>query len=130
MQMEVVYLVKFQHVNKVYSDKLTLFYLYRMMHIVVRNGVHGIEVVFCIEVCVKAIHDHDHLISLRSRSLGINNVYAIKTSGDVLLKRSDMAMIWVYSESLGIKFIDEFASRINSLKYPIHLGLVDTVSVY
>src|SRR3712207_5181988 len=85
--MEVVYLIKLQHVNKVYSDKLTLFYLYRMMHIVVRNGVHGIEVVFCIEVCVKAIHDHNHLISLRSRSLGINNVYAIKTSGDVLLDR-------------------------------------------
>src|SRR5262245_35834257 len=54
MQMKVVYRIKFQHINKINSDKLSRLYLYRMMHIVVWDSVHRVEVIFSIKVCVKA----------------------------------------------------------------------------
>src|SRR3712207_390152 len=128
--MEVVYLVKFQHVNKVYSDELAFFYLYRMMHIVVRNSIHCIEVIFSIKVRIKAVHYHDHFVSCRPRGLGIDYVYTIQTMRNVLLKRSYMAVIWVHSKSLSVKFVSDSPLRINDFKHPIHLCLVDTVRMY
>jgi hypothetical protein len=48
----------------------------------------------------------------------------------VLLKGGDMAVIWIYSKSLSVKFISEFSFGIDSFKYPIHLGLVDSMCMY
>src|SRR5437588_8307160 len=49
---------------------------------------------------------------------------------DVAFNWLDMAMVRIYAKMFSIKLVDKLAPRIDRFKYPVHFGLVDTMSVY
>ena len=98
----------------------------RVLGIVMRHRVDGVDLVLAIEVGVEAVHHHDELLPLpvlgraeearagnvgllgMTRRIGIDDEGAVHALVDVPLQRQGVAVIEVAAEREGVELVGEF----------------------
>src|SRR5215207_7368793 len=129
VRVEAVYEVELQYVDHVGADQLPLFYLYGVFLVVEGDRVYTVDLVLAVEVGVKAIHDHDHLVGRFAPLLRIDDERPVEPLLDVLSQRRGVAMIKVHPERLGVEFVGELLTWAHEFEDPIHIGGVEAVEV-
>src|SRR5215207_7759111 len=129
VRVEAVYEVELEHVDRVHTDQTLLLYLYGMALVVKGHGVDGVDFVGGVEVGVEAVHDHDHLVGLRTAFFGVYDEGPVETFFDVLPERRRVAVVEMQPGRLCVELVHELLPRPYELEDPIHVGRVEAVKV-
>src|SRR5918998_4225818 len=129
VRVEAVYEVELQYVDHVGADQLPLFYLYGVLLVVEGHRVYGVDLILGVEVGVKAVHDHDHLVGLFASLLRVYDERPVEPLLDVFSQRRGVAVVEVHSEGLGVELVGELLPRPYELEGPVHVGRVEAVEV-
>src|SRR5918995_14930 len=129
VRVEAVYEVELQYVDHVGADQLPLFYLYRVLLVVEGHRVYAVDLILAVEVGVKAVHDHDHLVGLFASLLRVDDERPVEPLLDVFPQRRGVAVVEVHSEGLGIELVGELLTRAHELEDAIHVCWVEAVEV-
>ena len=84
MQVQGIYLVEFGHVNEIDSDWFIDLDLYRIVGVIVGYAIYGVEFVLAVEIDVKAVHQHYHLLGRLARYLRVYYQSAVESFAYVL----------------------------------------------
>src|SRR5919109_774119 len=90
--------VELRQVREVDPDRLLPADADRVLGVVERLAVDGVEVVLAVGVGVVAVHDHDELLRRLARLLRVDDERAVEPLVDVLLQRRGVAVGGVHGE--------------------------------
>ena len=122
----------------------------RVLGVVVRDRVDGVDLVLAVEVGVEGVHHHDELLPLpvlgraeeagagdvgllgMARRIGIDDEGAVHALVDVPLQRQGVAVIEMAAEREGVELVDELLARADlaGAGNAVHAGRVDAVEMH
>src|SRR5919109_1000396 len=121
--------VELRQVREVDPNRLLPADADRVLRVVERLPVDGVEVVLAVGVGVVAVHHHDELLRRPARLLWIDDERAVEPLVDVLLQRRGVAVVEVHAGRPGGELVGEVVARLHDLEDAIHARRMDAVEM-
>src|SRR3989304_1881833 len=124
-----IYKIKFRHIDKVYSYKLTDVNVYWVLRIAICKSIYGIELILTVKVGIKAVDNHNEFLSRGSRSPGVYDKCAVESFFYVFFYRHNMTVVEKKSEGVCSKLVCKASTSWNNLKHTIHISRMYAMEV-
>ena len=129
VEVERVDRVELGHVDQVDAHQLADLQRDRVVVVVARQPVDGVELVGLVVVGVEAVEHHGQLFGRGPRLRRVDDHHSVEPAGHVLVERLDVAVVGVHAEGLGGEGVGAGAAHRDDLEDAVLVAGMDAVEV-